>query len=215
MLLLLLFIIVLIILFLNNNIENYDGRIRQINNIEKCADIASSLYDVSAFGFDISGNCYVSKKSLSKPPIQIHPYHKNFKISDIICNKVNFIRNNDDLRDRKNVISNRLYYCYMNNQSLKDQNSELIYFQKNKQAKKINREDVSNLPTDKETMFKIDWAVNRKELSDIDITFNNNNIKNITWEPAIYTKIKKDNPYEVYENDLDFKNSYPKCTIIN
>lgn len=206
-------ILIILIFKLHINIENYDGRISNINEIEKCANICSSIYDVSAFGYDSDGNCYISKKSLSRPPIQIHPYHKNFKPTDIICNKVNFIRTEKDLNDKNNVISNRLYNCYINNSTLKDENSELIYFQKNKKALKINRDDITKLPTDKENMFKIDWPKNRKELSDIDITYNDKGIKNIYWEPAIESKIIKDDPYKVYENNFDFKNTYEMCII--
>ena len=152
-LIIILFIILLILLMKYNIKEEYDGHIRNINNIEDCANIASSLYDVTAFGYDISGNCYVSKKSLTRPPNQIHPYHNKFKITDTICNKINYIRNDYDLKDKNNLISNRLYECYLNNNILKDSNSELIYFQKNKPLKKINKENVSLLPYDIETMF--------------------------------------------------------------
>ena len=199
MVLILILIILIILLFkLNINVENYDGRINNINDIEKCANICSSLYDVSAFGYDSSGNCYVSKTSLSRPPIQNHPYHNNFKKTDIICNKINFIRIDRDLKDKNNVISNRLYNCYINDSTLRDSNSELIYFQKNKKALKINREDVSSLPFDKETMFRIDWPINRKELSDIDITYKDNDIQNIEWVPAVESERKKIDPFESY-----------------
>jgi hypothetical protein len=197
----------------SNNIENYDGRISDVDKIEKCADIASSLYDVSAFAYDINGNCYISKTSLTRPPIQNHPYHKNFKSSDIICNKVNYIRTTKDLNDKNNIIANRLYNCYINDSKLKDSNSELIYFEKNKNKLKINRQDISLLPYTKETMFKIDFPTNRKELNDIDIIYDNN-IKNIYWEPAIKSQNIKDNPYDVYENKFDFSNSYKVCKSI-
>ncbi len=193
----------LILLILGKSNENYDGRIKQIDTIEKCADIASSLYDVSAFGYDNTGNCYVSKTSLSRPPIQIHPYHNDFKITDIICNKLNYIRNNDDLRDKNNVISNRLYMCYLNDSKLRDDNYELIYFQKNIKAKKINREDISKLPYDKENMFKIDWAKNMEELNDI--VYSNNTI---TWDPAVYSPDKVYDPYEAY---IERTNAGGKC----
>jgi len=214
MILIIIILILIILVFkLNINIENYDGRVSDINGIEKCADICSSIYDVSAFAYDVSGNCYISKTSLSRPPIQIHPYHKNFKPTDIICNKVNFIRTDRDLNDKNNVISNRLYNCYINDSVLKDENSELYYFEKGKNALKINREDVANLPYDKEKMFKIDWPKNRKELSDIDISYNDKGIKDIYWEPAVESKVIKDNPYRVYENNFDFKNTYQFCTV--
>lgn len=214
MILIIIILILIILVFkLNINIENYDGRASDINGIEKCADICSSIYDVSAFAYDVSGNCYISKTSLSRPPIQIHSYHKNFKPTDIICNKVNFIRTERDLNDKNNVISNRLYNCYINDSVLKDENSELYYFEKGKKALKINREDVANLPYDKEKMFRIQWPKNRKELSDIDISYNDKGIKDIYWEPAVESKVIKDDPYRVYENNFDFKNTYQFCIL--
>ncbi len=211
-----LIIIFILILFLfKNKYENYDGRISNINEIEKCANIASSMYDVSAFGYDSSNNkCFVSKTSLSRPPIQVHPYHSYFKPTDIICNKVNYIRRKEDLYDKNNVISNRLYNCYINDSILKDSNSELIYFEKNKPKLKIDRQDVTKLPYTDETMFNIDWPTNIKELSEIDIVYRNNKILDIKWESPIDSIEKKDNPYELYEIDYGFKNSYNKCKLI-
>jgi hypothetical protein len=214
MILIIIILILIILVFkLNINIENYDGRVSEINKIENCANICSSIYNVSAFAYDVNGNCYISKTSLSRPPIQLHPYHKNFKPTDIICNKVNFIRSKKDLNDKNNVISNRLYNCYINDSVLKDENSELYYFEKDKKALKINREDITKLPYDKEKMFKIDWPKNRKELSDIDISYDNTTIKDIYWEPAIESKVIKNDPYRVYENNYDFKNTYQTCIL--
>jgi len=213
MILIIILILIILIFKLNITIENYDGRVTNINEIEKCANICSSIYGVSAFAYDINGNCYISKKSLSRPPIQIHPYHKNFKPSDIICNKINFIRSEKDLTDKNNVISNRLYNCYINNSVSNDGNSELYYFEKGKKALKINREDITKLPYDKEKMFKIDWPQNRKELSDIDISYNDKGIKDIFWEPAVESKVIKDDPYRVYKNNFDFKNTYDYCIL--
>ena len=100
-------LVIIILLFVNlakildikNNKENYDGRILNINSTEDCADIASSIYDVSAFSYnDDDKKCFLSKTSLSRPPIQIHPYHNDFKRTDKICNKMNYIRHSGDVK---------------------------------------------------------------------------------------------------------------------
>lgn len=214
-LIIIIIVIIILIVVMNNNRENYDGKVANISSLEKCANIASSLYDVTAFGYDVYGNCYVSKKSLTRPPIQLHPYHTNFKKSDIICNKINYIRNDRDLADKNNLIANRLYNCYINDTKSQDDNSTLVYFQKNKQALYINKEDVTKLPTNTETMYRIDWPTEKKELNNIIVIYNNNEISDINWTPATITEPQIDDPYRVYDNNFDFKNSYGKCYIVN
>jgi hypothetical protein len=201
---LILILIFLIIYLFNNYNENYDGRIRNIKYIEDCADIASSIYGVSAFAYDdLSNNCYISKTSLTKPPIQIHPYHKNFKINDKICNKVNFILGEAHNSNQNNLIANRLYMCYNNNLQL-DDNIDQIYFEKNKKAKIIKYEELSKLPFVQQKFFQIDYPTERRELNDIDIEYQINKeikeIKNIKWEPSIVIKEPKKNPLNIYDD---------------
>lgn len=192
----------------NNYNENYDGRIRNIKSIEDCADIASSIYGVSAFAYDdLSNNCYISKTSLTRPPIQIHPYHKNFKIDDKICNKVNFILGEAHNSNQNNLIANRLYMCYNNSIEI-DDNIDQIYFERNKKARLIKNEELSTLPFVQQKFFKIDYPIERRELSDIDVEYQLNKvngeeikeIKNITWEPAIIIKEPQKNPLDVYDD---------------
>lgn len=172
--LLILIIILLIILTNYNDIlkidvyEHYDGVVRNINTIEDCADITSSIYDTSAFSYDPSNNnCYISKTSLTRPPIQIHPYHNDFKISDVICNKRLYAKNSE-LNFDNIFIGNRLYECYKNDSKIKD-DIDTFYFQKDKQKQLITYQDTSKLPITKHNFFNIDWPINKDELNDIKV----------------------------------------------
>ena len=71
------------------------------------------------------------------------------------------------------------------------------------------------LPRDNEKMFRIEWPRNRKEMSDIDIVFVDDKINNILWEPAVKEETIKNNPYEIYDTQFDFKNNYDKCVKAN
>lgn len=210
-------ILILIIILINfNEYENYDGIVRNIISIEDCADIASSLYDVSAFAYSPNDKkCYPSKTSLTIPPIQIHPYHNDFKQTDIICNKTLYAKN-PEMNFDKILIGNRLYECY-NNDSKIENDYDLYYFQKNKLKQLITYQDISKLPITKHNFFRIDWATNKDEMNDIDVKIHKSKsetesetiIDSIDWVPKIpriYTeeKIKYPNEYE-----------YPKLGCIN
>ncbi len=213
-------IIILLLLFeLKSYKENYDGVVRDIANIEDCADIASSLYDVSAFGYDpIDNNCYISKTSLTGPPIQIHPYHNEFKITDRICNKYNFLRKSrEDITTSKSrtnsLIANRIYDCYINKQNV-NENTTQYYFEKNKPLKILNsNEDLEKLSVTEHGMFDIDWPIEKRELNDIDISYSiNSNKKNetkrdinyILWNPKIKIETPSENPLDVYTDKNNF-----------
>lgn len=209
--------------------ENYDGRIKRIETIEDCADIASSIYDVTGFAYnDKTKNCYISKKPLTRPPLQLHPYHNDFKLDDNICNKTNYIRKELDTFNKENMIDNRLYLCYNNTINI-DDNIDQIYFAKNKKAQLLNYRYLGNLPTERHNFFNIDWATNRKELNDIEIKYNVNSdgkeITDIIWKPAVIDDIIEENVYDIYDdtnnynlfniNKINNKNikNINKCTI--
>lgn len=182
------FILILILLLINfDEYENYDGIVKNIDTIEKCADITSSLYDVYAFAYSPDDKkCYPAKTSLTRPPIQIHPYHNDFKLTDIICNKTLYAKNSEMNFDQI-LMGNRLYQCYNNNSKLND-DYDLYYFEKNKQKQLITYQDVGKLPITKHNFFKIDWAINKDELNDINVKFNKNDIESIEWNPKIERK---------------------------
>lgn len=228
---LILIIIIIIFFKLTTYKENYDGVIRNISSMEDCGDIASSLYDVSAFGYDVvDNNCYISKTSLTKPPIQIHPYHNEFKTTDKICNKYIFLKKSrEDIttNDTKtnSLIANRLYDCYTNTQN-GDENSIGYYFEKNKPAKLIDsRDELEKLSVTKSNMYDIDWPTEKKELNDIDILYSididiinkniiNSDIYNISWNPKVKINEPLKSPYDMY-SDKDninlFKIKKNKC----
>jgi hypothetical protein len=228
-----LIIIIVIILFkLTSYKENYDGVIRNIENIEDCADLASSIYDVSAFSYDpVFNNCYISKTSLSRPPIQIHPYHNEFKITDRICNKNNFIRKSrENITTTKmktnNLIANRLYDCYINKGNAND-NTTQYYFEKNKPGIIINNNNNNNnvekLSVTEYKMFDIDWPVEKRELNDINVSYSINalnkteikkEIDGITWKPKINIPRPVKGPFDLYDDSNNknlFKIDKNKC----
>jgi hypothetical protein len=179
--------------------ESYDGRISKIKNLESCADLASSLYDVTAIGFDPSNNnCYISKTPLTRPPIQTHPYHNDFKLTDVICNKTNFIRSPYDIKDKNTIIGNRLYLCYNNNTTNLDDAFDQYYFEKNKPIKLITNQELEKLPTHDETIFRIDWPTEKAEINDIKIDYQKHVLKNINWKPVVNIKQEELNPYKLY-----------------
>lgn len=211
-LLIILIILINLVNYNDNKKEKYDGRIKRIETIEDCADIASSIYDVSAFAYnDISKKCYISKTPLIRPPLQTHPYHNDFKLDDKICNKTNYIRGELDTFNNDNMIDNRLYLCYNNTINI-DDNIDQIYFEKNKKAQLLNYRDLGNLSTERHNFFNIDWATNRKELNDIEIKYDvklednieKKDIIDIVWKPAIKEDIKEENVYDIYTD----KNNY-------
>ena len=114
---LILLLLIIIIVFYNKQYENYDAIARNIDSIEKCADITSSIYSTAAFGYNPKNkNCYVSKTQLTYPIIEDFPYHGFSKPSDIICNKRLAIINQKDIAD-DTMILNRLYECDHNKYS--------------------------------------------------------------------------------------------------
>ena len=207
-------ILIIIIIFINliKYKENYDGKLISIKSIEDCAEIASSIYNVSAFSYDPSGSvCFISKTPLTRPPIQIHPYHNDFKITDKICNKLNFIRDQKDTMNNNNLISNRLYSCYDN--TLKNDSITQYYFQKNKPKLLIKNQDPARLPVSKNNFFTIDYPKEKEELNNIDISYKmetdnyinfNKTIKNISWKPSIMKEVKELNPLDVYDDTNNF-----------
>jgi hypothetical protein len=213
-------IIILLLLFeLRSYKENYDGVVREIPNIEDCADIASSLHDVSAFGYDpIDNNCYISKTSLTRPPIQIHPYHNEFKITDKVCNKYIFLRKSREDITTSNtktnsLIANRIYDCYINKENV-NENTTQYYFEKNKPASILNsNEDLEKLPVTAHGMFDIDWPTEKRELNDIDISYSINSVNkdeikrdidDIIWNPKIKIGNPSENPLDVYTDKGNF-----------
>jgi hypothetical protein len=219
-LIIIIIIIILILLLIkyNDKYETYDGVIHNITSIEDCADITSSIYETSALAYDPSNNnCYPSKTSLTKPPIQIHPYHNDFKITDIICNKTLYAKN-PELDFDEILIGNRLYECYNNESKIKD-DIDLYYFEKDKPKKLITYQDISKLPITRHNFFNIDWPLNKDEMNDINVKMQKiksesesivkTKIDSIDWVPKI-KRIDKE-----IKLDYGSEYKYPKLGCIS
>jgi len=201
-------IVIFLVIYLLPYKEDYDGRVKNISTIEDCADIASSIYQTSAFAYNPdTKSCYISKTSLTRPPIQIHPYHNDFKISDIICNKLNYIQNSEN-KYKNNMIANRYYYCYNNTVNI-DDNIDQYYFEQYKPKKLISYEDPTELHINNHDLFKIDWPIEKSQMNDIRITYddtgdNNKKIKKITWNPMVEIIEPKKSVYDIYDDKNNF-----------
>ena len=188
-------LILLLILLLStyNDKENYDSMAKNIDKIENCADVASSLYGTTAFGYNKKNkNCYVSKTPLTRPVISLHPYHTEYNETDIVCNKTLFMNNQNNIA-QDTMIGNRLYNCYNidprhyddndDNNNLKkktnnnNNNNYLYYFEKNKQKKLITYQDINKLPITYHNFFHIDWPSEKSELNDLNVKFGQNATK--------------------------------------
>ena len=180
-------LILLLILLLStyNDKENYDSIAKNINTIENCADITSSLYGTTAFGYNKKNkNCYVSKTPLTRPVIPIHPYHTEYDATDIVCNKTLFMNNQNNIA-QDTMIGNRLYNCYNINHRHYDDDTKtktnnnyyLYYFEKNKPKKLITYQDINKLPITYHNIFNIDWPDTKSELNDLNVKFGQNSTK--------------------------------------
>ena len=180
-------LILLLILLLStyNDKENYDSIAKNINTIENCADITSSLYGTTAFGYNKKNkNCYVSKTPLTRPVIHIHPYHTEYDVTDIVCNKTLFMNNQNNIA-QDTMIGNRLYNCYNINprhydddtKTKTNNNNYLYYFEKNKPKKLITYQDINKLPITYHNIFHIDWPTEKSELNDLNVKFGQNSTK--------------------------------------
>ena len=186
MMIILLILIIFIIFILSKNKENYDTITRNIDSIEKCADIASSIYGTDGFGYNEQNkNCYVSKTSISMPVIEVHPYWQNYKTSDIVCNKMLFMLNQLAIRE-DTMIGNRLYKCY-NNKSNNDHDYDLYYYEKNQPKKLITYQDINKLPITYHNFFDITYPTKKSELNDLDVKFGDNMSKRQFYGDKIIT----------------------------
>ena len=155
-----LIVIVLIILFLfKNKKENYDARISNVNNIEKCANICSSIYGCGGFAYNSENNkCYVSKYPLTSPSLP-SLYSNEFKKSNIYCNKalpiISDISINEDL-----YVDNKVYNCYTQNA----QNLGKKYYDINKPEKQIYFNDLYGLKSEPYNIQNLEWPTEQVDL---------------------------------------------------
>ena len=165
-------------IFLDSKTEYYDAKAKNIKKIEDCADIASSIYGVSAFSYNpVNKNCYISKTHLSYPILEDFPYHKFSSNNDILCNKRLPIINQKDIANNT-IINNRIYECEHNKKYSNNKNAKTIYyFQKNKPMKEITLHLDHILPITYHNVFYIDWPILSSELNDLNVEFGQRNTK--------------------------------------
>ena len=111
-----LIIIYLPIKLINNNkfIENYDGRISNINTNEECANICIKSYGCQAYSFDDKDKkCYLSKVPVVGYPIG-RLYTSEYKPYQYTCNKIRLIRNKNDYITPETQEMNRIFSCFDN-----------------------------------------------------------------------------------------------------
>jgi hypothetical protein len=163
----LIFILLIFIILLSK--ESYDGRISNISYIEDCADIASSIYGISSFIYNASNKkCYVSKTPQIKPPLP-SAYSFESNPNNLMCNKELFMRSESDISD-STFIGNRLYTCYD-----KDNYDSLVYFQKNKKMKTIDKTDINKLSYTRHKFNKVVLPTSKSELKDLNVTIDKQN----------------------------------------
>jgi hypothetical protein len=155
-----LILIVLIILFLfKNKKENYDARISNVDNIEKCANICSSIYGCGGFAYNSNNNkCYVSKYPLASPSIP-SLYSNEFQKSNIYCNKalpiISDISINNDL-----YVDNKVYNCYTQNA----QDLGKKYYDFGKPEKQIYFNDLYGIKSEPYNIQKLEWPTEQVDL---------------------------------------------------
>ena len=158
------FTLIIIILILLNHKEGYDGRISNVVYIEDCADIASSTYGISSFIYNgAEKKCYISRNPQIKPPI-LAAYSHEYNPQNIMCNKEVFMRSLSDISD-SNLIANRLYTCYD-----KDNYDSLVYFEKNKILKPIDKTDINKLGYTYHNFNEVSLPTSQSEIKDLSVS---------------------------------------------
>lgn len=157
-------ILTLIFILLINNKEGYDGRISNVVYIEDCADIASSIYGIASFIYNgAEKKCYISRNPQIKPPL-LSAYSYEYDPKNIMCNKEVFMRSLSDISD-SNLIANRLYTCYD-----KDNYDSLIYFEKNKILKTIDKTDINKLGYTYHNFNEVSLPTSQSEIKDLSVS---------------------------------------------
>uniref|UniRef100_A0A6C0EE84 Apple domain-containing protein n=1 Tax=viral metagenome TaxID=1070528 RepID=A0A6C0EE84_9ZZZZ len=156
--------IILILLIINssNKIENYDGRISNISSYANCADICSSVYKCSGFGYDDKEKkCYISQFPIFGQPIA-GLYRNEYKTSQQSCNKIRPIQNADGITD-ETLVMNRIYSCADNAIG----NYEMYYFAKGKDPEKIQDPNITidKIKGNKYNMYDIDFPKTKVDMN--------------------------------------------------
>lgn len=172
------FLFIIIIFFLNNKKEHnkkehYDARILDVNEIERCANICSSVYGCGGFAFDSNNKkCYISKYPLTGPPIPSQ-FSDGYNKNNIYCNKtlpiLSDISINNDL-----YVDNKIYDCYTKNAEELGKK----YFDIGKKQTDIQTNDVYGLKSDSYKIQDITWPTSQTDIKfdDLNYIYENNQV---------------------------------------
>lgn len=163
----LIIILLLIIYFLNkknHKNEHYDARISEVSDIERCANICSSVYGCGGFAFDEPNKkCYISKYPLTVPPMPSQ-FSDGYNRKNIYCNKalpiLSDVSINNDL-----YVDNKIYDCYTE----EAESMGKKYFDIGKKGVDIQSNDVYGINSDSYKIQEITWPT-----SQVDIKFDDN-----------------------------------------
>jgi hypothetical protein len=167
----------------NNRIEKYDGRINNIESVNRCAAICSSVLGASGFAYDPTTlNCYISKYPITSPPIP-SPYTSEYKFTNIYCNKFRPIVSEQGLNTDA-YVDNRVYNCYT--QDAKDIG---LKYMTETSTQNITNNKINLLKSDPYNLQKYDFGENlRGPLTDIKIDSQNNikySLNNISFDEKL------------------------------
>jgi hypothetical protein len=157
-------LLIIIIIFLNNKKEHnkkehYDARISDVTDIDRCANICSSVYGCGGFAFDPNNKkCYISKYPLTVPPIPAQfsdGYNRNYTY----CNKalpiLSDVSINNDL-----YVDNKIYDCFTN----KAESVGKKYFDIGKKGTDIQTNDVYGIKSDSYKIQQITWPTSQTDI---------------------------------------------------
>ena len=175
------FIICLILLYIflhkSKTVEGYDGRISNITEMNKCADICIKTYDCQGFSYNEKDKkCFISKSPIVGYPFD-SPYKGEFNDKNKVCNKINMIDTNTEINEDA-LLTNRIFNC----SDEIDGSFKTIFFDKDlKDLDMTNVKDITNFEKVPYELKNIKWGDETTINIDTDITTN---------EPIVKEKVK-------------------------
>jgi len=146
--------------------ENYDARVSNVPQIEKCANMCSSVFGCGGFAHNkILEKCYLSKYPLTSPPLP-SIFSEEYSKENSYCNKM-FPINSDYSINNDMYVDNKVYDCYT-------KNAEFVgkkYFDINSTEKIIYMNDIYSLKSEPNNLSNLNWPTKNKDIS-FDSKFN-------------------------------------------
>ena len=161
MLILNLLLIIVIFIFYNklnkiNNKEHYDARISNTLNIEKCANMCSSVFGCGSFSFNQNlQKCYLSKFPITSPPLPA-VFSSEYVPENTYCNKMLPIISDYSINNDM-YVDNKIYDCYNN----KAEYLGKKYYDFSKKEQPIMFNDIYSLKSYDYTLQYLNWPSNK------------------------------------------------------